>query len=184
MTIGEKLKKSRNDKGMSLRELATKVELSASFLSQIEQGKASPSIENLKKIAHTLDVRVSYLIEDEEDDIRNIEYTKKENIKYIESLESNVKMGLLISNNKERNMEPIIYEIGIDGESGRDYYSHGNSEEFIYVLEGELEVYVANKKYKLAKGDSLYFKSSLNHRFKNTSKKEVKALWVVSPPTF
>ena len=74
MTIGEKLKKSRNDKGMSLRELATKVELSASFLSQIEQGKASPSIENLKKIAHTLDVRVAYLLEDEDDDIRNIEY--------------------------------------------------------------------------------------------------------------
>ena len=179
MTIGEKLKKSRNDKGMSLRELATKVELSASFLSQIEQGKASPSIENLKKIAHTLDVRVAYLIEDEEDD--NI---KKENIKYIESLDSNIKMGILLSNNREKNMEPIIYEIGVDGESGRDFYSHGSSEEFIYILEGELEVYVANKKYKLSKGDSLYFKSSLKHRFKNTSKKEVKALWVVSPPTF
>ena len=199
MTIGEKLKKSRNDKGMSLRELATKVELSASFLSQIEQGKASPSIENLKKIAHTLDVRVAYLIEDEEDDIRNIEHIKKENIKYIESLDSNIKMGILLSNNREKNMEPIIYEIGVDGESGRDFYSHGSSEEFIYILEGELEVYVANKKYKLegelevyvankkyklSKGDSLYFKSSLKHRFKNTSKKEVKALWVVSPPTF
>ena len=183
MTIGEKLKKSRNDKGMSLRELATKVDLSASFLSQIEQGKASPSIENLKKIAHTLDVRVAYLIEDEEDDIRNIEFVKAANVRYIESIDSNIKMGLLLASNKEKNMEPIIYEIGIDGESGRDYYSHGNSEEFIYILEGELEVYVANKKYKLAKGDSLYFKSSLNHRFKNTSKKEVKALWVVSPPT-
>ena len=96
MTIGEKLKKSRNDKGMSLRELATKVELSASFLSQIEQGKASHSIENLMKIAHTLDVRVAYLIEDEEDDIRNIEHIKKENIKYIESLDSNIKMGILL----------------------------------------------------------------------------------------
>ena len=176
MTIGEKLKKSRNDKGMSLRELATKVELSASFLSQIEQ--------NLKKIAHTLDVRVAYLIEDEEDDIRNIEYIKKENIRYIESLDSNIKMGILLSNNREKNMEPIIYEIGVDGESGRDFYSHGSSEEFIYILEGELEVYVVNKKYKLSKGDSLYFKSSLKHRFKNASKKEVKALWVVSPPTF
>ena len=47
-SIGERIKKSRNDRGLSLRELATKVELSASFLSQIEQGKASPSIENLK----------------------------------------------------------------------------------------------------------------------------------------
>ena len=163
MTIGKKLRKSRNDKGMSLRELATKVELSASFLSQIEQGKASPSID---------------------DDIRNIEYIKKDSIKYIESLDSNIKMGILLSNNREKNMEPIIYEIGIDGESGRDFYSHGSSEEFIYILEGELEVYVANKKYKLSKGDSLYFKSSLKHRFKNTSKTEVKALWVVSPPTF
>ena len=116
--------------------------------------------------------------------IRNIEFVKAANVRYIESIDSNIKMGILLASNKEKNMEPIIYEIGIDGESGRDYYSHGNSEEFIYILEGELEVYVANKKYKLAKGDSLYFKSSLNHRFKNTSKKEVKALWVVSPPTF
>ena len=107
MTIGEKLKKSRNDKGMSLRELATKVELSASFLSQIEQGKASPSIENLKKIAHTLDVRVAYLIEDEEDDIRNIEHIKKENVRYIESLDSNIKIfkGM---NTTLKNMESKI----------------------------------------------------------------------------
>lgn len=183
MTIGEKLKKSRNEKGMSLRELATKVELSASFLSQIEQGKASPSIENLKKIATTLDVRVSYLIEDEEDEIKNIHYTKKDEVKYLESKGSNTKMALLMPKNKEKNMEPIIYEIGINGESGRDFYSHGG-EEFIYILDGELDVYIADKKYKLKEGDSLYFKSQIKHRFKNTSKKEVRALWVVSPPTF
>lgn len=183
MTIGEKLKKSRNEKGMSLRELATRVELSASFLSQIEQGKASPSIENLKKIANTLDVRVSYLIEDEDDEIRNIQYTKENEVRYLESRGSNIKMALLMPTNKEKNMEPIIYEIGINGESGRDFYSHAG-EEFIYIVEGELDVYIADKKYKLSKGDSLYFKSHLQHRFKNISKKLVKALWVVSPPTF
>lgn len=183
MTIGEKLKKSRNEKGMSLRELATRVELSASFLSQIEQGKASPSIENLKKIANTLDVRVSYLIEDEDDEIRNIQYIKENEMRYLESRGSNIRMALLMPTNKEKNMEPIIYEIGINGESGRDFYSHGG-EEFIYIVDGELDVYIADKKYNLSKGDSLYFKSHLQHRFKNTSKKPVKALWVVSPPTF
>lgn len=183
MTIGEKLKKSRNEKGLSLRDLATKVELSASFLSQIEQGKASPSIENLKKIANMLDVRVSYLIEDEDDELENVQYIKKEEIKYMESRGSNIKMALLMPSNREKNMEPIIYEIGINGESGRDFYSHGG-EEFIYIVEGELEVYIVDKKYSLKKGDSLYFKSHLKHRFKNISKKEAKALWVVSPPTF
>ena len=49
MNLGEKLKKIRNEKGFSLRDLASQVDLSASFLSQIEQSKASPSIENLKK---------------------------------------------------------------------------------------------------------------------------------------
>lgn len=183
MNIGEKLKKSRNEKGMSLRELAAKVELSASFLSQIEQGKTSPSIENLKKIANTLDVRVSYLIEDEEEDLKNIQFTKNNDLKYMESKGSNIKMALLLASKKEKNMEPIIYEIGINGESGRDFYSHAG-EEFIYVLEGELEIYVLDKKYRLSKGDSLYFKSNLKHRFKNVSKTIAKALWVVSPPTF
>ena len=40
MTIGEKIKKHRTERGFSLRELAKRVDLSASFLSQIEQGKA------------------------------------------------------------------------------------------------------------------------------------------------
>ena len=58
MTIGERIKRKKL-KIFSLRELAAKVDLSASFLSQIEQGKASPSIENLKKIATYLEVKVS-----------------------------------------------------------------------------------------------------------------------------
>ncbi|MGL6170216.1 MAG: helix-turn-helix domain-containing protein, partial [Fusobacteriaceae bacterium] len=98
MNIGERIKRNRNQKGMSLRELAEKVVLSASFISQIEQGKASPSIENLKKIANCLDVRVSYLIEDE-DSKKNSDLMKKENRRYVESLDSNTKMALLTSSN-------------------------------------------------------------------------------------
>ena len=105
-SIGERIKKSRNDRGLSLRELATKVELSASFLSQIEQGKASPSIENLKKIATSLDVKVSYLIEDEEEK-QNTELVRKDNRKYIESLDSNTKMALLTTSNIDKAMEPL-----------------------------------------------------------------------------
>ena len=86
MTIGEKLRKSRNDKGMSLRELATKVELSAKFFVSNRARKSFSFNRKFKKIAHTLDVRVAYLIEDEEDDIRNIEYIKATNVKYIESI--------------------------------------------------------------------------------------------------
>lgn len=181
-SIGERIKKSRNEKGLSLRELASRVDLSASFLSQIEQGKASPSIENLKKIATSLDVRVSYLIEDEEDKI-NKEIVRKDNRKYIESLDSNTKMALLTTSNMDKTMEPILYEIGPFGESGRSYYSH-NGEEFIFIVQGKLDVFINDEIHSLNTGDSLYFKSNQRHRFKNNTADTTKAIWVVNPPTF
>lgn len=182
MSIGDRIKRCRNEKGLSLRDLAIMVDLSASFLSQIEQGKASPSIENLKKIANSLDVRVSYLIEDEEVK-KNSDVIKKEERRYVESIDSNTKIALLTSSNIEKNMEPILYEIGPGGESGRNYFNHPG-EEFIFILEGKLDVYIEDTIHSLKEGDSLYFKSTENHRFKNNTDKLTRAIWVVTPPTF
>ena len=182
MTIGERIKKKRNEKGFSLRELAGKVDLSASFLSQIEQGKASPSIENLKKIANYLEVKVSYLIEEEDEALGSF-HIKKEDRKYVESIDSKTSIALLTSSKIEKNMEPIMYEIKPGGESGRGFFNH-NGEEFIYIIEGTLDIYIEDQLTTLNEGDSFYFKSSLNHRFKNNGKKLTKAIWVVTPPTF
>lgn len=182
MTIGERIKKKRNEKGFSLRELAGKVDLSASFLSQIEQGKASPSIENLKKIANYLEVKVSYLIEEEDEALGSF-HIKKGDRKYVESIDSKTSIALLTSSKIEKNMEPIMYEIKPGGESGRGFFNH-NGEEFIYIVEGTLDIYIEDQLTTLNEGDSFYFKSSLNHRFKNNGKKLTKAIWIVTPPTF
>lgn len=74
-------------------------------------------------------------------------------------------MALLTVSHAEKTMEPILYEIGPGGESGRNSYSH-SGEEFIYITQGELEVYINDTVYKLKEGDSLYFKSNQQHRFK------------------
>lgn len=182
MTIGERIKKKRNEKDFSLRELAAKVDLSASFLSQIEQGKASPSIENLKKIATYLEVKVSYLIEDEDESLGSY-HIRKEDRRYVESIDSKTSIALLTSSKIEKNMEPIMYEIKPGGESGRGSFNH-NGEEFIYIVEGTLDIYIEDQLTTLNEGDSFYFKSTLNHRFKNNGKKLTKAIWVVTPPTF
>lgn len=180
--LGEKIKKIRNDRGFSLREMANMIDLSASFLSQIEQGKASPSIENLKKIANCLDVRVSYLIEDDEIK-KDTVLVKKSERSTVESVDSNTTISLLTSPEIEKQMEPIFYEIGPRGESGKDPYSHPG-EEFVFVLEGQLSVWINEKEYQLEEGDSLYFKSTQRHKFVNPTDKNVRVLWVVTPPTF
>jgi len=182
MALGEKIKKCRKDKGYSLRLLASKVNLSASFLSQIEQSKASPSIENLKKIANELDVRVSSLIE-EDDEKKDTDVVRKAERNKVESIDSKTMISLLTTSNIEKHMEPILYEIEPGGESGRDYYTH-NGEEFIFVLEGQLEVQIESKIYELEEGDSLYFKSTQKHKFRNVGDRLSRAIWVVTPPTF
>ncbi len=182
MTLGERIKRVRNEKNLSLRDLAATLELSASFISQIEQGKASPSIENLKKIANALDCKVSYLIEDEEVKKDTVLIRVKER-NVVESMDSKTKISLLTSADIEKTMEPILYEIMPQGESGKDFYHH-NGEEFVFVIEGSLEVYINEDLYRLEEGDSIYFKSNQKHKFKNSSDKITKALWVVNPPTF
>ncbi len=167
MTLGERIKKVRNEKNLSLRDLAANLELSASFLSQIEQGKASPSIENLKKIANSLDCKVSYLIEDEEEKKDTVLIRAKDR-NVVESMDSKAKISLLTSSDIEKSMEPILYEIMPEGESGKDFYHH-NGEEFVFVIEGELDVYINDDLYHLEQGDSIYFKSNQKHKFKNLS---------------
>ena len=60
IAIGEKLQAARLEKKISLRELATKADMSASMLSQIEHGKAFPSVRSIYNIAAALDVPVDY----------------------------------------------------------------------------------------------------------------------------
>lgn len=58
-----------------------------------------------------------------------------------------------------------MYEIEPGGESGRGSFNH-NGEEFIYIVEGSLDIYIEDQVTTLNEGDSFYFKSTLNHRFK------------------
>jgi transcriptional regulator with XRE-family HTH domain/uncharacterized cupin superfamily protein len=65
--IGEKLRAVRQERQMSLRDLANKAEVSASMLSQIETGKVFPSVRSLYTIANALDVSVDYFFPEQAD---------------------------------------------------------------------------------------------------------------------
>ena len=68
MNIGVRLRELRKVRGISLRNLARKVGVSASFISQVEQNKCQPSLETLRKISEALDVTPSYLLEADRDE--------------------------------------------------------------------------------------------------------------------
>lgn len=79
-------------------------------------------------------------------------------------------------------MEPILVEIKAGCSTDSDNPHEG--EEFGFVLEGKIRLFIGNKSYELKKGDSFYFKSEKVHFLKNVGAKTAKILWVSSPPNF
>ena len=181
--VSAAVKRLREEQGITLRELSKDVGVSPSFLSQVEQGKASPSLATLKSIADALQTTVGNLIGDNATQSSEKLVTKEAERKAFKQMGKGIQIFLLSEPNPYKQMQPLLFKISSDAGSGEKSYSH-YGQEFIVVLKGSLEISLADKTYFLKKGDSIYFNSSTPHSFKNLNKGETEALWVVTPPSF
>ena len=179
--VGANIKRVREEKGITLRELAKQLDVSASFLSQIETGKAFPSLSSLKNLANSLQVTVGGLMG--EDSKVTDPVVKKSQRKVLKQMGKGIEMFLLTSSNPNKQMEPLLFTLGKNASSGKSSYKHFG-QEFVLVIKGVLEITLNENKYLLKKGDSIYFNSSVAHSFRNLHKTTTEALWVVTPPTF
>jgi transcriptional regulator with XRE-family HTH domain len=92
--IGERIKGRRVLLNLHLNELAGKVGISSSALSQIEKAKAFPSIITLKSIADNLNTTVGFLIE-ENDNLSNNPVIKKSEVRFVQKNSSGTELYLL-----------------------------------------------------------------------------------------
>ena len=181
--IGVSIKRLREEQDMTLREMAKDVGVSPSFLSQVEQGKASPSLATLKSIADELQTTVGRLIDDDGDQPGDRLVTTEKQRKAFKQSGNGIQMYLLSESSSYKQMQPLLFKLGQSAASGESTYSH-YGQEFVLVLKGSLEIILGDKSYKIKKGDSIYFNSSTPHSFKNLFKGQTEVLWVVTPPTF
>src|SRR4030067_3148276 len=161
--VGEKVKALREQKGLSLRELADLTGVSAAFLSQLENHLVSPSLGTMIKLAKALGVRVGDFLGETEGEpfaiVRKDErktvsrFASKEGVKYGYSYES---LGF---EKKNRHMEPFIVTLEPATIKASTTSVH-EGEEFIYVLEGEMEVIFGGHRDVLYPGDSIYYDSA------------------------
>ena len=178
--LGEKLKAVRKERAYSLEDLARLTGFSKSFLSQIENGKNSPSIASLKKITAALAISIGELFD--EDRGEQVYIQRKADRRPLEGVKDKVIFEFVSSRVANRKMEPLFFSLLPGGESEGEYCHDG--EEFGTVLEGTLHFQIAGKEHVLEAGDSIYFSSSLPHRWRNEGPGLMRALWVITPPTF
>ncbi len=175
--IGPKLRKMRKTYGMGIVEAAQRAKISPGFLSAIELSKANPSIATLQRLTAIYNATVLNFFDLPRHTGRLIRPEERRSLR----TESGVAMELLSIGSKM--LECMLFRV--PPKSGSDgAYSHAG-EEFIYMLEGELEIWLdETESHSLRAGDSFWFESSLGHRWFNSSAQEAVLIWVNTPPTF
>jgi DNA-binding transcriptional MerR regulator/quercetin dioxygenase-like cupin family protein len=175
--LGTKLRKMRQRLNLGIVEAAKRAKISPGFLSAIELSKANASIATLQRLAATYNSTVLDFFEMPRHRMRLIRPDQRRLL----NTESGVRMELLSVGTKM--LECMLFRV--PPRSGSDgAYSHAG-EEFIYIMAGELEIWLDEQdRYLLRKGDSFWFESNLGHRWFNPSNQEAVLIWINTPPTF
>ncbi|MBM7714863.1 transcriptional regulator with XRE-family HTH domain [Bacillus thermophilus] len=174
-----KIQKLRKERRLTLKELSTATGLSISFLSQVERGTTSLAITSLKKIADALEVPMVYFFE-EERDVNYAVYKKDQHPFRIGSSDST--LIRLSSQFPERKIDAFI--ITLDPKHKDPELVQHPGEEFYYVLEGEVLIYIHDKTYLLKKGDAIHFPSTIPHKWENPLDSETTLISSVTPAVF
>jgi transcriptional regulator with XRE-family HTH domain len=174
---GQRFRRLRTRRGLSLAKVAKATGVSIGFLSALERGQMRSSIATLRRIARFYRANILSLFETAGDNPRLVRPAQR---KILEAT-PDVRMELLAWGNTV--MEPHLFRVKPGGGSGESYSHEG--EEFLHVLRGDFEIWLnRGEHYRLKPGDSLYFESSIPHRWKNPGRKETWVLWINTPPTF
>jgi len=191
MKIGLKIKTLRKQQHMTLEQLAQKSKLSTGVLSQLERDISTPRVTTLQKISKTFGVTMSSLFSDDhlpndghkdrEKESQNSEFiavVRKQQRKKV-FLPWGATMEMLCPD--LRHKVEFMYFIYPPGTKVEEQYAH-EGEECGMVLEGTFSGVVGDQEIILEAGDSVYYDSSIPHRWENNGDKEARAIWVITPP--
>lgn len=180
--IGEKIKMLRVAQDITLQDLSAKTGLSIGFLSQLERGQSSPAIASLDKISQALSVEISYFFSLPRQNSKRITRNHEQAVFYIDS-------SKIIYYDRTNDLEcdqltPFIQTILPQSDDlNITPYSH-QGEEFIYVLEGVLTLFLEEQRFELYPGDSCHIKSNTPHDWANFTGKNTTILSINTPQIF
>lgn len=181
--IGEHLRARRHELGLSLRDLADRLGVSPSLISQIERGRANPSVSTLYQLVGELDVSLDELLFEDRRGPAAADPAggpiQRAHARHRIRLASGV-IWERLTTLSEPGIEflYVVYEVG-GASSPEDAFQRHNGHEWGYVLSGTLQVTVGFRQYLLEAGDSLSLDSTTPHRLANVGDTPVHAIWFV-----
>jgi transcriptional regulator with XRE-family HTH domain len=185
--VGEKIKSLRETKQISIEQLAERTGLAEAQIERIENNVDIPSLAPLIKIARALGVRLGTFLDDQEEVgavVTRRQDTSNDTISFSNNAmnaRTHMHYQSLSKSKADRHMEPFIIDIEAVGDAGYELSSH-EGEEFVYVMEGAIEVCHGKKKYIIEAGDTIYYDSIVPHHLHGYQGQAAKILAVVYTP--
>ncbi|HKJ80328.1 MAG TPA: XRE family transcriptional regulator [Prolixibacteraceae bacterium] len=185
-TIGKKIKEFREFRQIKREDLALNANLDVVQIEKIEEKGIVPSLGHLIKISRALGVRIGTFLDDQDqigpvivkagEEKSSASFSTKDN-----KTREHLNFFSLAQDKSGRHMEPFIVEIEPTKVSDYKLSTH-EGEEFIYVLEGKIEVNYGKEVYELKQGDTIYMDSVVAHNVHAAGNKKAKLLAVVYTP--
>lgn len=179
LKIGEKIRRLRKANNLTLEELANRTYLTKGFISQLERDLTSPSIATLKGILDVLGEELADFFRDVKHE--RVLFDRKARVLSSASTEE-MKVEVLVPSAQSRIMDPVL--VSLEPGSDTKIQPAHEGEEFGFLLQGKVTLWVDKVPYRMRKGDCFYFTSDREHRLQNTGKAVARILWIVSPPVF
>ncbi|MGD9736267.1 MAG: helix-turn-helix domain-containing protein [Solirubrobacterales bacterium] len=176
--LGNRIRRARKESSKTLKQVADVVGVSESFLSQIERGVASPSVQTLRLISSAVGRPVTWLLATDAGEGRLVRKADRRRLVDPEHHWVDEFLTPVTATHLQLNctvVEPGHHEAA---------YSHDSDEECVVLLKGTLRVWVDSNAFDLEPGDSLLLDPRLPHSFANLGTESAEVLWVMTPPSY
>jgi XRE family transcriptional regulator, regulator of sulfur utilization len=178
--IGERIRKRREYLELPMNTLAKGIGITPSMLSQIENGKAYPSLHTIKHIADYLNTSVGSLIGENDTFSSNPVITWDEK-KFVKRNENGASLYLLSQYSPLQVMEIYLLELENGGNSNDLLDNRRYGQEYCFVLNGKVTLNLTEKTYDLNMQDSIYYYSHDLKYFQNIATGISQVFWIISP---
>ncbi|PLC50617.1 XRE family transcriptional regulator [Pollutimonas subterranea] len=182
LLAGGRIRHARSMQGLTLKALAAVAGCSESMISKIERGVAMPSISTLHRVARALGTNIAELTSQDEAPFSPIMRAHDRRIASFGDGQLNIHLERLMMPVRGQLLQGDIHVL--DGKTDFEEAISHPGEEFGYLLEGSIELWVDGISYFLEEKDSFYFSSELPHRYRNPNPTRARILWINTPPTF
>ncbi len=186
--VGLKIKGIRESKNLSIEEIADRSGLSVEQIVSIENDQTLPSLGPLIKIARALGVRLGTFMDDNDSlgpvICRAVDRERESSISFSNGAvdaRKHMEYHPLAQQKAGRHMEPFVIDINPEDSPEFQLSAH-EGEEFIYVMQGEVEIVYGKEIFRLEEGDSIFYDSIVKHHVHGAPGKSAKILAVVYIP--